>query len=424
MKIFLASRSLTFVLEPTFAHGWISHGGKQYLAVSQPMNALDAETYCREQSAILARPTSANENAFIAGLLPGSTLWIDARKIGNEYTWSDGTTLTWYKWDIHQNFHDDCVKISGRDTDWLDVSCQGTSAFVCQKAGSISNTACPPAGHVHTVASAAEISSRQDMMQPGDTLQLADGIYHDLHIHLTKSGLAECGKKIYLRAKTPGKVILTGNTHIQYSGNYIDVEGMQITGHTSHPEVAVTFDKGTQRNRFAENAIVNFNPSNTPHKHVWVEIWGSHHIVERNAFVGKTYLGELLRVKGDASSTRESWGHRIAYNYFGPRSVSSNGGESIQIGLENHQHHLETVVEYNYFFRNLFNHSGDVETISIKVWFSYSELSWNFPQKAASFAADKVKQSKTMQLCQYKLLCLDKEDFWLPEQRHSNRNTA
>jgi len=58
-----------------------------------------------------------------------------------------------------------------------------------------------------TVEPGQSLQEAADKLQPGDTLLLAEGTYHQSFI-LTKSGTAE--KPITVKAAVPGKVIITG----------------------------------------------------------------------------------------------------------------------------------------------------------------------------------------------------------------------
>ena len=61
----------------------------------------------------------------------------------------------------------------------------------------------------------------------------------------------------------------------------------------------------------------------------------------------------------------DSWGHTIAWNYFGPRPVApgADNGEGIQIGLRESEFvDTDTLVEFNLFDE----YDGEIECVSVK----------------------------------------------------------
>src|SRR5436305_10711449 len=78
----------------------------------------------------------------------------------------------------------------------------------------------------HPVASAADIARVAGSAAPGDVLIMNDGDWKDQRIAFTARGTPE--KPITLRAQTPGKVILTGNSSLIMDGEYLNVSGLLL----------------------------------------------------------------------------------------------------------------------------------------------------------------------------------------------------
>ena len=86
--------------------------------------------------------------------------------------------------------------------------------------------AAPAFAAEYKVASADDIARLADALKPGDVLVMDDGIWTDQTITFKGKGTAE--KPITLRAKTPGKVIFTGDTSLVIDGEYLVVSGLSL----------------------------------------------------------------------------------------------------------------------------------------------------------------------------------------------------
>src|SRR5258707_625815 len=78
----------------------------------------------------------------------------------------------------------------------------------------------------HSVASAADILRIAPAAAPGDGLIMTDGEWTDQRIAFTARGTPD--KPIALRAQTPGKVILTGNSSLIIDGEHVIVSGLLL----------------------------------------------------------------------------------------------------------------------------------------------------------------------------------------------------
>lgn len=199
----------------------------------------------------------------------------------------------------------------------------------------------------------------------GDSIIMANGIWKDVQIVFKGNG--KKGKFISLKAETPGKVMIEGESSLSISGNWLYVSGLIFTNGYTPGTTTILFK--TSDTEYAYNCVVSncvINKFNQPYRETidnWVALWGKNNTVEYCYFGGKTNEGTTMIVcPNDSNSIHNK--HHIYRNYFGPRQrLGSNGGESIRIGTgEVCTFSSETVVEGNYFEHC----NGEVEIISNK----------------------------------------------------------
>lgn len=218
------------------------------------------------------------------------------------------------------------------------------------------------------VRTPGELERAISQAQPGDTIVLADGRWEDVQIRLTAMGSAEM--PVSLIAQTPGKVILTGRSHVKLLGRHLIVRGLVFKdGHAPGSEVIIVGDHRhsleSAHCRVTECAILDFNPSVKGSEGIWVSLSGSHHRVDHCYFVGKTDKGPTLAVLLDHKQNAPNQ-HLVEFNHFGPRpDFGGNGAETIRIGTGAFSTQISaTRVEHNLFE----SCDGELEIISIKSW--------------------------------------------------------
>ena len=77
------------------------------------------------------------------------------------------------------------------------------------------------------VSSASEIATAMQTAQPGDTLIMTNGTWTNQQIQFAGDGATN--NPITLRAETPGQVILNGNSTINISGDWLVVDGLNVS---------------------------------------------------------------------------------------------------------------------------------------------------------------------------------------------------
>ena len=202
------------------------------------------------------------------------------------------------------------------------------------------------------VGSAADVEKALTSAKPGDVLVMNDGEWKDQVINVAAKGTKD--QPITLRAKTPGKVKLLGDSRIVLAGDHCVVSGV-FFGESTSTEPAVAF--AGNDNRFTDSAIVAQDRGGK-----WIHFQkGQRNRLDHCYFEGHKPADVTLQVEIDEQTPNEA---RIDHNHFGPRPpLGKNGGETIRIGYSWAQNRVaKTLVEHNLFDRC----DGEVEIISSK----------------------------------------------------------
>jgi poly(beta-D-mannuronate) lyase len=202
--------------------------------------------------------------------------------------------------------------------------------------------------------------------QPGDTIvMLTNGVWNDASISFKKAGTP--ANPITLKAQVPGKVLLTGNSHLYIGGTNLVVDGLVFTnGSSTQTSDIIAFRTSTsslaKNCRLTNTSMIELNPSVDTNGYKWVSLYGTSNRVDHCLFRGKRNEGATLTVWLATNNIPND--HLIDHNLFDDRTYSgSNGGESMRIGDSSTSIYTShTIVESNYFNRC----SGDVEIISSK----------------------------------------------------------
>ncbi len=223
-------------------------------------------------------------------------------------------------------------------------------------------------------AKSVEVSNAHDFNEAakravaGDTIILANGIWNDSQLAV-KRGKGTAEAPIVVMAESKGGVILTGDSSIRISGDYVNVSGLVFTGETSGVENKYVIETKTSKGEYGYNCTISdcvvdsFNPRNKNVQTTYVSIWGKNNIVENCYLAGKTCKGPTMIVWPNDEMSQQNY-HRIRRNYFGKRpSYGANGGETLRVGTSQvSKCNSNTIIEENLFDKC----DGEVEIISIK----------------------------------------------------------
>lgn len=215
----------------------------------------------------------------------------------------------------------------------------------------------------YQVKNAGEIKSKLNLLAPGDTLIMQNGVWNNQEIIFEAEGTEN--DSIVLKAETPGFVILNGRSNLRIKGKYLKVDGLRFVGGYSPSGAVIEFRNGSSKayhSRLTNTAIVNYNPSNKDTDYKWVSIYGENNRVDHCFFENKLHSGTTLVVWVTEASSPNY--HLIDHNYFGERpDLGYNGGETIRVGDSgNSMYNSRTTVEFNYFEHC----DGEIEIISNK----------------------------------------------------------
>lgn len=134
-----------------------------------------------------------------------------------------------------------------------------------------------------TAANPTELAAELARAQPGDTIVLADGTWRDAQVTLTAAGTAAA--PVTVRARTPGRVIFSGDSSLTFAAPHVVVEGLLFTTGTTKRNSVVLFE--SDHGRLTNSAIIDYNPPDVATGYYWVYFQGSHNRVDRGYFKGK-----------------------------------------------------------------------------------------------------------------------------------------
>jgi poly(beta-D-mannuronate) lyase len=203
----------------------------------------------------------------------------------------------------------------------------------------------------------------------GDTIVLKNGTWTNQTIALKANGTAT--NPIVLMAETQGKVILTGNSRLSFSGSYLIVTGLFFKDGTLSGSDVISFRTSASETAtyctLKNTAIINYNPADNTVDSKWVSLYGNNNTVEHCSFENKTNSGTLMVVWLNSGLSAN---HSISNNYFGYRNPNVdangnelNGQEIIRIGDSSTSMTTANVtVSGNYFEKC----NGEIEVVSNK----------------------------------------------------------
>ncbi|WP_299110709.1 chondroitinase-B domain-containing protein [uncultured Winogradskyella sp.] len=169
---------------------------------------------------------------------------------------------------------------------------------------------------------------------PGSNIVLANGIWNDLEIKFY--GLGTEDSPITLKAETPGKVFIEGQSFLQLGGDYLNVEGLYFrNGYSPNNSIIkymINNDSIANHSRVTNTVIEDFTKPNRATNDRWIEFYGKHNQLDHCYISGKSNDGETIRIFFTGNEHVNNH-HQIVHNYFGPRP--RKGGpraETIRVG--------------------------------------------------------------------------------------------
>ncbi len=218
------------------------------------------------------------------------------------------------------------------------------------------------------VASIEEFNESIAIAEPGDEIKLANGIWKDIQMKVTRSGTEE--KPITITAETPGKVIIQGQSDLQLGADYIIVKGLYFSNGYSPSEAVINFsveDKVANDCTVTNCVIEDYNKLQRNKSDLWVLMKGRRNQLDHCYLAGKSNRGPTIRVDLEGNPSINNH-HKIIHNHFGPRPPKGGpSAETIQIGNS----YTSMCPSYTVVANNLFDRcNGEVEVISSKTNFN------------------------------------------------------
>ena len=223
------------------------------------------------------------------------------------------------------------------------------------------------------IANAEELKAAISNAKPGDEIILKDGIYKDVEIKFRGKGTKD--NPITLKAETPGKVSIEGQSYLKFGGEYLVVEGLHFKNGYSPSNAVIDFkishkdslDEIANNCKVTNCVIEDFNKPKRDDSDLWVQFWGRHNELSNCYIAGKTNRGPTVRVSIAGVESIKNY-HQIINNHFGPRPVKGGpSGETIQLG----DSYTSMSPSHTLVANNLFEEcNGEVEIISSKTNFN------------------------------------------------------
>jgi len=219
------------------------------------------------------------------------------------------------------------------------------------------------------VSNSDELQKAIKEAQPGDEIVMSNGNWKDIQIRFTGKGTQT--KPITLRAETPGKVIIEGQSDLKFGGEYLVVNGLHFKNGYSPSRAVIEFrvNKEVIANhcRVTNCVIEDFNKLKRDNTDLWVLFRGRYNELDHCYIAGKSNRGPTVRVDLEGNESIKNY-HKITNNHFGPRPPKGGpSAETIQIGNSYTSMSPSYTMVSNNFFESC---NGEVEVISSKANFN------------------------------------------------------
>jgi poly(beta-D-mannuronate) lyase len=213
------------------------------------------------------------------------------------------------------------------------------------------------------VSNSIELNSAIASASSGTFIVMKDGIWTDIFIDF--KSISSATEPITLRAQTPGKVILNGNSRLVFSKPNLVVDGLLFEkgALTKKEETVIGFN--SDNCRLTNTAIINYNPNNFNTEYYWVLFKGSHNRMDHCYFTGKNNMQPVI----------QNYEENARYNQVDrcyikdiPYVANANGREILRIFGYGHADQSGDDGAYFTVEYNLFDHAhGEgTEIVSLK----------------------------------------------------------
>ena len=210
-----------------------------------------------------------------------------------------------------------------------------------------------------------ELHNALKELQPGTVIIMKNGVWDNTQIKLHANGTEK--EPIVLKAETPGKVTLEGESVLKISGEHVIVKDLYFKNGYTPDEAVIIFrnspDSIAYNCRVTGTVIEEFTQLDRHRKDHWVEFYGRNNELDHCYIAGKSNEGPTVKVYLNDNRHINNY-HKIHDNHFGPRP--RKGGpkaETMQLGAS----FTSMTPSYTQVTNNLFEKcNGEVEVISSK----------------------------------------------------------
>lgn len=236
-----------------------------------------------------------------------------------------------------------------------------------QLSASVTEINIPPV--LHNVSTVTQFKTALNVMNPGDTILVADGNYNMGSVKVTRGG--STAKPILIKSHNLLGAKFTGNTSFTLSSqSHVTYEGFDFT---VEPVSTIIKMEGCSYVRITRNRFSMPKLSDTQSSK-WItvgEIWANpvcnshHNRIDHNLFEGKYDAGAWLIIDGSHGTVPDiSKYDQIDHNIFRNNTPRvANEKETIRIGVSD----LSMLHSYTLVENNLFEDcDGDPEIVSVK----------------------------------------------------------
>jgi len=211
------------------------------------------------------------------------------------------------------------------------------------------------------VSTLADLNAAIAAAKPGEIITMKDGVWHDAVIDFNAH--ASASSPIILRAQTPGKVILNGNSKLVFSKPHLIVDGLFFKEGAIEKGSVISFNSDSCE--FTNSAIVDYNPPKFETNSYWVYFKGNYNRMDRCFLKGKNNLGPVIG--NDDNGARHNMVDHCHIKDI-PFVEDNNGREIMRIWGYGHADEMGDdgayfTIEYNLFEQA---HGEGVEIVSLK----------------------------------------------------------
>jgi poly(beta-D-mannuronate) lyase len=241
---------------------------------------------------------------------------------------------------------------------------------------------------VETVSNKTDLLAAVTRVNAGTTttIIIADGIYTDAVLRIKRT--ATVSNPIIIKAQTPGKVFLEGNSRVEMGGAYITFQGVIFRNPANLVATSTTIEPVIKFRYDISNVCTNCTLTNVKIDayngtaaqsatstlvYKWVLLYGQYNEISYCSFTGKNGIGSTINDNRDVpnnvpANTLPNY-TKIHHNYFGDRTFVGtyvdqyNDQDAIRIGNSASSLYDSFTEVYENLFSNWF---GEIEVISNK----------------------------------------------------------